>query len=109
MILNCKAYGRKCNSAGALHQHLRDSPSHALTFDRDECDRAIDTDVAHQQHLQVPPMHTKPRTRSDIYKAWGGQPNLMQSDGLKRYNPGDFEEANAIVDVLAQQMGRVKM
>ena len=25
------------------------------------------------------------------------------------YNPGDFEEANAIVDVLAQQMGRVKM
>ncbi|KAK1809753.1 hypothetical protein LTR12_015882 [Friedmanniomyces endolithicus] len=109
MTSNCTACGRTYNSAEGFQQHLRNSPVHAVTFDCGDCDRAFDTDGALQQHLRDSPMHTKPTTRSDVYKVWGGQPSLMQSYGLKRYNPGDFEEANAIVDVLAQQMGRVKM
>ncbi|TKA65400.1 hypothetical protein B0A55_11808 [Friedmanniomyces simplex] len=106
---NCDECDRAFDIDGELQQHLRDSPAHTVTFSCDECDRAFDTDGALQQHLRDSPVHTKPRTRSDIYKVWGGQPNLMHSYGLKPYNPGDFKEANAIVDVLTQQMGREKM
>ncbi|KAK4902468.1 hypothetical protein LTR49_027016 [Elasticomyces elasticus] len=109
VTFDCDDCDRAFDTDGALQQHLRDSPAHAVTFDCDDCDRTFDTDGALQQHLRDSPMHTKPTTRSDVYKVWGGQSNLMQSYGLKRHNPRDFEEANAIVDVLAQQMGGMKM
>ncbi|KAK1087135.1 hypothetical protein LTR48_002882 [Friedmanniomyces endolithicus] len=108
MTFDCNECDRAFDTDGALQQHLRDSPANVVTFDCNECDRAFDTDGALQQHLQDSPVHTKQGTRSDIYKIWGGQPNLMNSYGLKPYNLRDLEEADAIVDSLTQQMGRVK-
>ncbi|KAK5699337.1 hypothetical protein LTS12_028464, partial [Elasticomyces elasticus] len=108
MTFDCDECDRAFDTDGALQQHLRDSPAHAVTFDCDECDRAFDTDGALQQHLQDSPVHTRQGTRSDTYKIWGGQSNLMNSYGLRLYNLRDLKEANAIVDSLTQQMGRVK-
>ncbi len=84
MVSGCKARGQAYNIAELLQQHLRASLTPAMTFDCNECDRAFDTDGALQQHLRDSPVHTKQATRSDIYKIWGGQPNLMNSYGLKR-------------------------
>jgi len=93
MVSGCKARGQAYNIAevllqhlrdSPLQQHLRDSPAHVVTFDCNEFDRLLDTNGALQQHLRDSPVHTKPGTRSDIYKIRGGQPNLMNSHGLKR-------------------------
>ena len=84
MTFDCNECDRAFDTDGALQQHLRDSPANVVTFDCNECDRAFDTDGALQQHLRDSPVHTKQATRSDIYKIWGGQPNLMNSYGLKR-------------------------
>ncbi|KAF2718693.1 hypothetical protein K431DRAFT_287425 [Polychaeton citri CBS 116435] len=45
----------------------------------------------------------KRASRSQIYKAGGGQANLMLSYGLKPYNDDDVKEANAIADAMIAQ------
>ncbi|KAK1091513.1 hypothetical protein LTR48_006158, partial [Friedmanniomyces endolithicus] len=57
MALNCEECDRTFGTRGALHQHLRYSPAHTVTFDCDECDRAFDTEQALQQHLQDSSAH----------------------------------------------------
>lgn len=54
----CTPCSRKYKTIKALRQHLRDSPTHAATYDCDKCDHAFDTEQALNQHIRDSPVHT---------------------------------------------------
>ena len=58
MASTCKDYDRSFATEKALKHHLRDSPTHAVTFDCDECDRAFHSEEALQQHLRDSSAHS---------------------------------------------------
>ena len=54
-MLACGTCDRAFSGEGALQQHVRDSPAHAVTFDCETCDRAFSSEEALQQHVRDSP------------------------------------------------------
>lgn len=118
MSTDCAPCRKTFYSENALQQHLRDSPAHRIEC-RD-CEKSFDSENALQQHLRDSPVR---KSRSQVYKSYGGFHNFIQSHGLKRkkrssmnalfvhslssyaaYNLEDLEEAGMIADMMSQKM-----
>ncbi|KAM0715727.1 hypothetical protein Q7P37_009227 [Cladosporium fusiforme] len=93
---SCEDCNRRFSDDSAFQQHFRDSPAHY--FECEDCGRCFDYESALQQHLRHCPRNTKSRTQ--IYKEYGGFYRFAFSHGLKPWNYEDIEEAKAIADGL---------
>ncbi|KAN0086315.1 hypothetical protein V8E54_000003 [Elaphomyces granulatus] len=75
---DCTTCDRHYTSDKALQQHLRDSPVHALSFDCDDCDRSFDSEEALQQHLRDSPTHGPSFVCETCDRAFGSEEALEQ-------------------------------
>ncbi|KZL79584.1 double-stranded rna-binding type zinc finger domain protein [Colletotrichum incanum] len=85
MSSSCIPCNRPFGSEEALHQHLRDSPVHAPSFDCETCNRPFGSEEALQQHLRDSPAHQQ-NTRTPLdaffrsYLTFDYDPSLAPTD-----------------------------